>query len=146
MGLLKQTRQLRYAALRSLFVFLFGLYFSCFTGRCPRISILRNSIMRKTRKVCALCLAAASMATIQADSDENVTAAQVNGTWKTKYSEFKIWALVNSAFRSNFRAFTNTKRRKVQARTRAKAMASRQLRAIPLSSNPRARKRNAASH
>jgi hypothetical protein len=28
-----------------------------------------------------------------ADSDKSVTAGQVNGTWKTKYGEFKIWAL-----------------------------------------------------
>jgi len=36
---------------------------------------------------------AASIATSHADSDKNVTAAQVNGTWKTKGGEFKICAL-----------------------------------------------------
>ena len=36
---------------------------------------------------------AASIATSHADSDKSVTAAQVNGTWKTKGGEFKIWAL-----------------------------------------------------
>jgi hypothetical protein len=35
----------------------------------------------------------ASFVTTQADSDTNVTADQVNGTWKTKGGEFKIWAL-----------------------------------------------------
>jgi hypothetical protein len=40
-----------------------------------------------------LCLAAAFTLTIRADTDKSVTAAQVNGTWKTKGGEFKIWAL-----------------------------------------------------
>jgi hypothetical protein len=38
-------------------------------------------------------LLTASIATSRADSDKSVTAAQVNGTWKTKDGEFKIWAL-----------------------------------------------------
>ena len=41
----------------------------------------------------AVCLAGASIATSHADSDKSVTVAQVNGTWKTKGGEFKIWAL-----------------------------------------------------
>src|SRR5260370_6608711 len=52
--------------------------------------------MRNTWKVIfsrALCLAAASIVTMQAASDTSVTAAQVNGTWKMKGGEFKIWAL-----------------------------------------------------
>jgi hypothetical protein len=52
--------------------------------------------MRKTRiatYISALCLAAASIVTVLAGSDKGVTAAQVNGTWKTKGGEFKIWAL-----------------------------------------------------
>ena len=52
--------------------------------------------MRKTGKIIfitALCLAAVSIVTMQADSNKSVTAAQVNGTWKTKGGEFKIWAL-----------------------------------------------------
>ena len=40
-----------------------------------------------------LCFAAASIATSHADSDKSVTAGHVNGTWKTKGGEFKIWAL-----------------------------------------------------
>ncbi len=40
-----------------------------------------------------LCFAVASIATSRADSDKSVTATQVNGTWKTKGGEFKIWAL-----------------------------------------------------
>ena len=49
--------------------------------------------MRKTWKVWTLWLAVVSMVTAQADNEKSVTAAQVNGTWKTKYGEFKIWAL-----------------------------------------------------
>jgi hypothetical protein len=41
----------------------------------------------------AVCLAGASIATSHADSDKSVTAAQVNGTWKTKGGAFKIRAL-----------------------------------------------------
>ena len=55
--------------------------------------MLRNSTMRKRWKFWALYLAATSIVTVSADSNKGVTAAQVNGTWKAKYSEFKIWAL-----------------------------------------------------
>ena len=55
--------------------------------------MLRNIIMQKTWKIWAPCLAAASIVTTRADSDKSVTAAQVNGTWKTNSGEFKIWAL-----------------------------------------------------
>jgi len=40
-----------------------------------------------------MCFAVASIASSHAESDKSVTAAQVNGTWKTKGGEFKIWAL-----------------------------------------------------
>jgi len=40
-----------------------------------------------------LCLAATFPLTVRADTDKSVTAAEVNGTWKTKSGEFKIWAL-----------------------------------------------------
>ena len=40
-----------------------------------------------------LGFAVALIATSHADSQQSVTAAQVNGTWKTKSGEFKIWAL-----------------------------------------------------
>ena len=53
----------------------------------------RNRIMRKTWQLWALWLAAVSVVAVQAGSHKSVTAAQVNGTWKTKYAEFKIWAL-----------------------------------------------------
>jgi hypothetical protein len=55
--------------------------------------MLRNSIMQRTWKIWVLCLATASFVTTHADSDKSVTAAQVNGTWKMKGAEFKIWAL-----------------------------------------------------
>src|SRR5262245_2718760 len=40
-----------------------------------------------------LGFAAAPIATSRAENDKSVTAAQVNGTWKTRSGEFKIWAL-----------------------------------------------------
>src|SRR5258707_15550859 len=49
-----------------------------------------------------LFFAAASIATSHADSDKSVTAAQVNGTWKTKGGEFKIWALGKQRFQVEF--------------------------------------------
>ena len=101
--------------------------------------------MRKTWKILALCFAAVSIVTMQAGKDTSVTAAQVNGTWKTKGGEFKIWALASSASRSNFRAFTNTKRRRAQAPIQEKAAASRLLKGIPRLSNPKVRKKNAES-
>src|SRR5215813_13454540 len=78
-----------------------------------------------------LCQAAAFPLNVRADTDKSVTAAQVNGTWKTKSGEFKIWARGKQRPRSNFRAFTNTKRRRAEWRMRAKAAASRALKAIP---------------
>jgi hypothetical protein len=58
--------------------------------------------MRKTWKICVLCLAAASIVTMRADSDKSVTAAQVNGTWKSKYGEFKISALGHQRLQIEF--------------------------------------------
>jgi len=43
--------------------------------------------------IAALCVAAVSAATLCADSDKSVTAAQVNGTWKREFGEFRLWAL-----------------------------------------------------
>ena len=64
--------------------------------------MLRNSIMQRTWKIWVLCLAAASFVTTRADSDKSVTAAQVNGTWKTKGAEFKIWALGQQCLKIKF--------------------------------------------
>ena len=50
----------------------------------------------------AVCLAGASIATSHADSDKSVTAAQVNGSWKTKSGEFKIWALGKQGLQVEF--------------------------------------------
>jgi len=61
--------------------------------------------MRKTAKVVlisALCLAAASIITMQAASDKSVTAAQLNGTWQSKHGEFKIWALGHQRLQVEF--------------------------------------------
>ena len=64
--------------------------------------MLRNSIMQRTWKIWVLCLATTSLVTTQADSDKSVTAAQVNGTWKTKGAEFKIWARGQQRLRIEF--------------------------------------------
>ena len=61
--------------------------------------------MRPTRKVVfisAICAVAASIVTTQAASDKSVTAAQVNGTWQSKYGEFKIWALGHQRLQVEF--------------------------------------------
>ena len=55
--------------------------------------MLHGGIMRGTWKIWTLWLTAALMVTAQADNEKSITAAQVNGTWKTKHCEFKIWAL-----------------------------------------------------
>lgn len=61
--------------------------------------------MRKTGEITfitALCAAAVSIVTMQAESDKSVTAAQVNGTWASKYGEFKIWALGHQRLQVEF--------------------------------------------
>jgi hypothetical protein len=55
----------------------------------------------------ALCLAAASIATSHAV--KGVTAAQVNGTWKTKNGEFQIWALGKQRLQVAFSGVYNYK-------------------------------------
>ena len=45
--------------------------------------------MKKILSAIALCL----FATLPVDGAGDITSAQVNGTWKTKTGEFKIWAL-----------------------------------------------------
>ena len=64
--------------------------------------MLRSSFMQRTWKIWVVCLAAASFVTTQADSDKSVTGAQVNGTWKTKYGEFKIWTLGKQLLQIDF--------------------------------------------
>jgi len=64
--------------------------------------MLRGGIMRETWKIWTLWLTAASLVTAQADNEKSVTAAQVNGTWKTKYGEFKIWALGKQRLQIDF--------------------------------------------
>jgi hypothetical protein len=64
--------------------------------------MLRDSIMRESWKIWALWLTAASMVTAQAGNEKSVAAAQVNGTWRTKYGEFKIWALGKQRLQIDF--------------------------------------------
>ena len=61
--------------------------------------------MRRTWKIIfitAPCLAAFSIVTMQAGKDTSVTAAEVNGTWKAKWGEFKIWALGHQRLQVEF--------------------------------------------
>jgi hypothetical protein len=50
----------------------------------------------------ALSFVAASIATSLAGNDKSITAAQVNGIWKTKGGEFRIWALGKQRLRVEF--------------------------------------------
>jgi hypothetical protein len=88
---------------------------------------------------------AASIATARADSDKSVTAAQVNGTWKTKGGEFKIWALGQQRHQVEFSGVYEYKTPRGPMANEAKAAASRRSKATLPSSNPKARKRNARS-
>src|ERR1044072_5061554 len=58
--------------------------------------------MRNGWKIWTLWLTAALMVTAQADNEKRITAAQINGTWKTKYGEFKIWALDKQRLQIDF--------------------------------------------
>jgi hypothetical protein len=49
-----------------------------------------------------LGLSLASIVSSDAESDKSVTAAQVNGTWKTKGGEFRIFALGKRRLRVKF--------------------------------------------
>jgi hypothetical protein len=51
--------------------------------------------MKPAKPICfgVLAFAAALIANSYADSQKSVTAAQVNGTWKTGSGELQIWAL-----------------------------------------------------
>ena len=40
-----------------------------------------------------MCLVAAAIVPSRADHDKSVTAAQVNGTWESRYGKLEIWAL-----------------------------------------------------
>lgn len=52
--------------------------------------------METTKLICigAVC-AAVAIAALQADTDKSVSAAQINGTWKTEGGEFKSLAIGN---------------------------------------------------
>jgi hypothetical protein len=61
--------------------------------------------MRKTGGIIfitALCLAAVPIVTMQAGKNTSVTAAQINGTWKAKWGEIKIWALGHQRLQIEF--------------------------------------------
>ena len=76
----------------------------------------RNGIMKETWKIWALWLTAASIATAQVDNEKGVTAAQVNGTWKTSNGEFKIWALGKQRLQIDFSGVYEYKTPQVSAR------------------------------
>jgi hypothetical protein len=58
--------------------------------------MIRSNRMMKRASIiiwtATLCFTVSSVTTV-ADSEKSVTAVEVNGTWKTKGGEFKIWAL-----------------------------------------------------
>lgn len=60
--------------------------------------------MKCAKPVClgVLAFAAALLASSYADSQKSVTAAQVNGTWKTGSGELQIWALGKQRLRVQF--------------------------------------------
>ena len=53
-------------------------------------------------RIAVLVFAVASIDTSHAERDKSVTAAQVNGTWKNKSGEFKIWALAKQRLQVEF--------------------------------------------
>ncbi len=60
--------------------------------------------MRKLILASALCVVGLTLPVVPHESSAAsaqaiVTAAQVNGTWRSKYGEFKIWALGNQKLR-----------------------------------------------
>ena len=102
--------------------------------------------MRKTWKFWALCLAATSVVMVLADSNKSVTAAQVNGTWKTKYGEFKIWALGQQRLQIEFSGVYEYKTPQRPSANEGEGSGIATIEGVPPSSNLRAPKRNAASH
>lgn len=102
--------------------------------------------MRRTWKVSARCLGAVSVVTAQAGKDTSVTAAQVNGTWKAKWGEFKIWALGHQRLQIEFSGVYEYKTPQgPSANTGEGSGIATGLKAIPRPSNAKVRKRNAES-
>ena len=92
-----------------------------------------------------LWLATAFPLTIRADTDKSVTAAQVNGTWKTKSGEFKVWALGKQRLQVEFSGVYEYKTSQGPMANEGEAAVSRPLKATQPSSNRKALKRNAGS-
>ena len=108
-------------------------------------SLLGFTFAQRTVYVGAVCLAAAFIATSRADSDKSVTAAQVNGTWKTKGGEFKIWALGKQRLQVEFSGVYEYKTPQGSMANEGVGKAPRRSKTTLPSSNPKARKRNARS-
>jgi hypothetical protein len=76
----------------------------------------------------------------------DVTAVQVNGTWKYRENEFKIWALGEQKLQIEFSGVYEYKAANGERRpTQAKGAGPQRLKATPRPSNPKARKTNARS-
>ena len=93
----------------------------------------------------AMCFAAASIVTSRADSDKSVTAAQVNGTWKAKGGEFKIWALGKQRLQVEFSGVYEYKTPQGPMANEGEGSGIATIEAKLPSSNPKGRKRNARS-
>ena len=66
-----------------------------------------NCVVKTPPLVVLMCIAALSLFTLQparvrASGQGIVTAAQVNGTWRSKNGEFKVWALGKQRLRVEF--------------------------------------------
>jgi hypothetical protein len=92
-----------------------------------------------------LCFAAALIATSHAESDKSVTAAQVNGTWKTKYGEFKIWALGKQRLQVEFSGVYEYKTPKGPMANEGEGSGIATIEGDTAIFNPMGRKRNARS-
>ena len=89
---------------------------------------------------------AASIATADADSDNSVTAAQVNGTRKTKGAEFKIWALAKQRLQVEFSGVYEYKTPKGPMANEGEGSGGATIKGDTAIFKPKGRKRNARSH
>jgi hypothetical protein len=108
--------------------------------------MLRNSFVRRTWKIWGLCLATASVVTIRAVSNTVIAAARVNGTWKTKSGEFKIWPLGQQRLQIELSGVYEYKTPQGPSANEGEGSGIATIEGIPASSNLRAPKRNAALH
>src|SRR5258708_5675471 len=93
---------------------------SCFTKGCACISILRNSSCKEHGKSGCCAWPQPHLLRRRRTSTRASQPLRSTAPGRRKAPNSKSGHWVNSVFRSNFRGFTNTKRRRVQPRTRVK--------------------------